>query len=147
MIAQGVSAINYTDNTAKDGNTYYYVVSAVNANGESHNSSQESATLPLSVPTPFTATAISKSQINLAWSYDTTKANVSQFQIQRSTNSNFSANLWSITITATDNVVKNYSYSNTGLKANTTYYYRVLAFNSTVSSDYSGTASATTPRR
>src|SRR5205814_1331481 len=37
------------------------------------------------------------------------------------------------------------SYHNTGLTANTTYYYRVRSYNSAGDSGYSNTASATTP--
>jgi hypothetical protein len=37
------TASNYTDNTAANGSTYYYVVSAVNSYGESANSSEASA--------------------------------------------------------------------------------------------------------
>jgi hypothetical protein len=36
------------------------------------------------------------------------------------------------------------SYLNTGLAANTTYYYKVVAYNSAGASDYSSTASVTT---
>jgi hypothetical protein len=42
-IAPGVAATSYTDTTAANGTTYYYVVSAVNASGESANSSEVSA--------------------------------------------------------------------------------------------------------
>jgi hypothetical protein len=43
-IASGVSATSYTDTTAVNGTTYYYVVSAVNSAGESANSAEASAT-------------------------------------------------------------------------------------------------------
>lgn len=44
LIASGVTVTSYTDTTALNGSTYYYVVSAINASGESANSSQASAT-------------------------------------------------------------------------------------------------------
>ncbi len=48
-----VSTTNYVDTSVFNGNTYYYVVSALNPGGESANSSEVSATVPLPpVPTP-----------------------------------------------------------------------------------------------
>jgi uncharacterized protein (DUF2141 family) len=44
LIASGVTAHSYTDNAASGGVAYYYVVSGVNANGESLNSPEASAT-------------------------------------------------------------------------------------------------------
>jgi fibronectin type 3 domain-containing protein len=43
-IATGITTMSYTDTGLNNGTTYYYVVSAVNAAGESGNSSQVSAT-------------------------------------------------------------------------------------------------------
>ncbi len=45
-VTEGVTATTYTDATVASGGTYYYVVSAVNAAGESPNSSEVSITLP-----------------------------------------------------------------------------------------------------
>ncbi|PYL06048.1 MAG: hypothetical protein DME34_09950, partial [Verrucomicrobia bacterium] len=39
------------------------------------------------------------------------------------------------------------SYANTGLKRNTSYSYRVRAYNSSANSAYSNTATAKTPRK
>jgi hypothetical protein len=43
-IATGVTSASYTDSSVTGGTTYYYVVSAVNPQGESPNSNQASAT-------------------------------------------------------------------------------------------------------
>jgi DNA/RNA endonuclease G (NUC1) len=43
-IASSIAVTNYTDNTAVNGTTYFYVVSASNAQGESGNSNEVSAT-------------------------------------------------------------------------------------------------------
>jgi hypothetical protein len=54
IIATGVTAASYTDSGLVNGTTYYYVVSAVNGNGESANSNEASAT-----PVGAAATSIS----------------------------------------------------------------------------------------
>ena len=46
IIATGVTATNYDDTALAGGTIYYYLVSAVNTNGESLNSAQASATTP-----------------------------------------------------------------------------------------------------
>lgn len=50
-VATGLTATSYTDTNLTNGTTYYYVVSAVNANGESANSTQVSVQ-PQSIPAP-----------------------------------------------------------------------------------------------
>jgi hypothetical protein len=51
LVASGISATSYTDTTVANGTTYYYVVTAVNAGGESLNSNEASAT-PAAAPSP-----------------------------------------------------------------------------------------------
>ena len=52
-IATTGTATSYTDTTVINGNTYYYVISAVNAGGEGPNSAEVSITVPLPpVPDP-----------------------------------------------------------------------------------------------
>jgi len=63
--------------------------------------------------------------------------NETSFKIQRKTGSGS----WSTIHTTSANTT---SYQNTGLSANTTYYYRVYAYNSYGNSGYSNTANATT---
>ena len=46
VIAASIAATNYSDRSVAPATTYYYVVSAVNTNGESVNSAQASATTP-----------------------------------------------------------------------------------------------------
>jgi len=45
-VTEGVTATTYTDSTVTNGGTYYYVVTAVNAFGESPNSAQVTVTMP-----------------------------------------------------------------------------------------------------
>jgi alpha-tubulin suppressor-like RCC1 family protein len=85
-------------------------------------------------PSGLTASAVSSSQINLSW---TDSNNETGFKIERKTG----AGSWSQIATVGANVT---SYSNTGLAANTTYTYRVRAYNAAGDSAYSNEASATT---
>ncbi len=56
-IATGVTATSYTNTGLANGTTYFYVVSAVNASGESANSNQASAT-PTATSTTVTFTPV-----------------------------------------------------------------------------------------
>jgi hypothetical protein len=49
-IATGVTSLSYTDTGVSAGNTYYYVVSAVNSAGEGPNSNEATITLPTGGP-------------------------------------------------------------------------------------------------
>jgi len=91
-------------------------------------------TLP-AAPSNLTATAVSSSQINLAWTDNS--SNETLFKIERSTDG---TNFGQIA-TVGSNVT---SYSNTGLIASTLYSYRVRANNAAGNSAYSNTAGATT---
>lgn len=52
-IASGVTSASYTDSPLTNGTTYYYVVSSVNASGESDNSEQEDATPNTTITVTF----------------------------------------------------------------------------------------------
>ena len=88
-------------------------------------------------PADLTATAVSSSQINLAWVDSATTEQ--GFKIERCTGAGCSNFTQIATVGA--NVT---SYSNTGLAASTSYSYRVRAYNGGGDSAYSNTASATT---
>ncbi len=88
-------------------------------------------------PSGLTATAISRSRIDLIWADN---ANTETgFKIERSAN----GTSWSQIATVGPNVR---NYSSTGLSANRLYYYRVRAYNSLGNSPYSNTATARTLR-
>ena len=87
-------------------------------------------------PSNLTATPISSSQINLSWTDNS--GNETGFKIERGTSS---SGPFSQIATVSANVK---TYQNTGLKRNTTYYYRVRAYNAAGNSEYSNTATAKT---
>ncbi|HEX8423021.1 MAG TPA: metallophosphoesterase, partial [Pyrinomonadaceae bacterium] len=90
---------------------------------------------PPAAPTNLSATTVSTSQIDLAWTNNST--NEDGFQVEQSTDG--------VNFTRIATVAPNVNaYSNTGLQPAATYYYRVRAFNSGGDGAYSPTASATT---
>jgi len=88
---------------------------------------------PPAAPTGLTATPASASQINLAWSG---VSGANGYQVERSPDGSTG---WNAVGTPTSP-----SFSDLGLTASTTYYYRVEATNVAGTSTPSGTASATT---
>ncbi len=86
-------------------------------------------------PSGLTATAVSRSRIDLAWTDNA--FNEWGFRIERSRN----ATSWHQIASVGRDVT---AYSSTGLRRATTYYFRVLAYNGAANSAYSNTASATT---
>src|SRR5207244_1395396 len=129
------NATTYSDTGLTVSTTYYYRVratSAVNGDSAYSNTSRAHASGPLAAPSNLTATAISTSQINLAWTDNSSTED--GFKIEQSTDN--------VSFTQIATVGANVTtYSNSGLNASTTYYYRVRA-TSTLSgdSDYSNTA-------
>jgi fibronectin type 3 domain-containing protein len=130
-------ATSFTDATASNGVTYFYAVSAVNGSGETINSGQAKAMPTDIVPTPptgLTATAVSASRIELAW---TNSPGASSYTVKRATvdGGPYAAISSGVTFT---------SFGNTGLAAGTPYFYVVSATNHIGQSANSTQASATT---
>ena len=144
-IASVASNVTTYSNTGLLASTpYTYRVRAYNAGGDSEYSNQASATtlaaptLP-ATPSNLTATAVSRSQINVAWKDNAD--NETGFRIERcrgSSCTNFAA-----IATVGQNAT---SYQNRGLSRATTYRYRVRAYNAAGNSAYSNIVSATTRR-
>jgi hypothetical protein len=86
-------------------------------------------------PTNLVATAVSSTQITLSWIDNSD--NETGFKVERSRNGTTFSQLARRGANVT-------TFSNTGLAASTTYYYRVCAYNSGGNSAYSNVASATT---
>ncbi|MGD0017619.1 MAG: Ig-like domain-containing protein [Verrucomicrobiia bacterium] len=91
------------------------------------------------LPSPLTATAVSSSQIDLSWTDNST--NEDGFAIERAPDSSGSPGTWAQIATVGANVT---NYSDTELSPNTTYWYRVRAYNSCGDSNYSNQTSART---
>jgi rhamnogalacturonan endolyase len=90
---------------------------------------------PPAAPSSLTATAVSSSRIDLSWTDDSSDED--GFKIERSTDGTSFTQIATVGANVT-------TYSDTGLSASTTYYYRVRAHNSAGDSSYSNTANATT---
>ena len=122
-------ALTYTNVGAALGTTYYYKVEALNASGKSIGFSAivEGKVAPV--------LAVGYSSVSgkpqLTWK---AVPGATEYQVYRSTQQN-SGYTKINTTTAT-------SYVNTGAKAGTTYYYRIVAVKGTAASDFSNIVSA-----
>ncbi len=141
----GANSTSFSNTGLTASTSYSYRIRAYNAVGDfDYSNTSSAATLAApalpAAPTNLTAAAVSKSQINLNWTDNAT--NESGFYIERckgSTCTNFSQ------IAAVGANVT--AYSSIKLNANTTYRFRVRAYNPSGTSGYSNIAAATTPRR
>ena len=139
-----VTTTTYVNTGAKDGVTYYYMVTAVNDSGESAFSNtvsgQNKAVTPKpSAPVVKIGHSASSGKPMLTWN---AVSGATSYKVYRATSQNGTYSLLG-TVTAT-------SYINTGAKDGVTYYYKVKAVNSAGESAYSNTVSgqskAVTPK-
>ena len=127
---------SYTDTTVTNGTTYDYVVTAVNAAGQSGNSNQATAT-PMAAPTapvpPLNLTATGgNQQVSLAW---TASTGATSYNVKRA-----ATNGGPYTTVASP---AGTSYTDTTVTNETTYYYVVTAVSASGESANSNQASAT----
>ncbi len=130
----------YSDTTLVGSTTYSYRVRAVNTGGSSPYSNVSEATTPPApplAPNSLTATAVSSTQVNLAWTDSATDE--AGFRVERCEGVGC-ATFAEIGQTAA-NVT---SYSDLQRAPGTSYTYRVRAFNTGGTSAYSNSASVTT---
>jgi len=120
--------------------TYYWRVNARNSFGSTSSWStsryfKTAVGPPPNAPSDLIATPISSSQINLTWQDNS--SDETGFKIERKTGTGSYSQIATVGANVT-------SYSNTGLTAGTTYYYRVRAYKGTLNSNYCEESSATT---
>jgi fibronectin type 3 domain-containing protein len=131
--------------------TYYYRVAAVDNSGNIGSLSSEqfgttssgTDTTPPSQVTGLTITPISSSQLNLVWTANS-EPDLNHYNVYRGTTSGFTVTPGTTVPTATPT---SNSFSNSGLTASTTYYYRVAAVDNSgnigsLSTQQSGTTQA-----
>jgi hypothetical protein len=142
----GANLATWTDYNASVGQSYSYRVRVWNSDGYSGYSNTATIVMPGGSATPppapsnLTAQAVSKTQINLSWTNNSTdQAGVRIERCRGSTCTNF-ALIATVSGTAT-------TYADSGLSGNTVYQYRVSAYNSAGNSIYSNIASAKTPKK
>jgi len=134
----GVNGSFYSNNGLADGTKYYYRVRTYNDIGESpvQQGTEATAITPLNPPTNLREVSISSSQIQIAWS-DNSTTEQSYLIERRTLNTDF---------VQVGQVGQNIStFTNTGLDAATKYSYRVKAYNPVAGySAYSNEISVTT---
>ena len=138
-----VTTTSYTNTGAKEGTTYYYKVKAANGAGESAYSNVVSGKVVVTpkpaAPVVKIGNSASSGKPMLTWS---AVSDATSYKVYRATSQNGTYSLLG-TVTTT-------SYTNTGAKAGTTYYYKVKAVNSAGESAYSnivsGQAKSVTPK-
>ena len=119
------------------GTTQHYRVRAINGTGASawsNVATAQTGTVP-AAPTGLTATAVSSTQINLAWTDPATTE--TGFEIERSPDGTTFTPLATVAANVT-------AYAHTGLTGGTTQHYRVRAINGTGASAWSNVATAQT---
>jgi fibronectin type 3 domain-containing protein len=129
-------AANFTDTTVTNGTTYFYVVSALNAVGESANSAQANATpaapaTPPAAPTGLQATG-GNAQVSLTW---TASTGATSYHVKRSTTSGSGYTQIAAPTAA--------NFTDTTVTNGTTYFYVVSALNAAGESANSAQATAT----
>lgn len=134
---------SYADTGLTASTSYTYRVHAYNTAGTSDYTNESSATTQVAptvpaAPTSLTATTVSRTQINLSWADNA--GNEDGYYVERCKGP-ATCTTYTRIATLGANVT---TYQNTGLSKNTTYTYRVRAYNAAGTSVYSNTATAKT---
>ena len=126
-----------TINSLIEGTQYYFRLQGVNAGGRSAYSNETSVTTVLASPGSLRAQALSSSKVRLNWT--DRSATETGFRIERSplTDTHF-REIATVGANTT-------SFTDTGLREGTEYYYRVRAYNAYTTSAYSNEKSQLRP--
>lgn len=141
----GSNAVSFSVTGLSASTTYSYRVASFNSAGNSSFSNTASATTsgpPAPVPAApsgLSAEAVSRTQINLSWTDNS--GDESGFRIERCKNPNCTSFVQIAQVGA--NVT---TFADTTVNRNTSYNYRVRAFNAAGNSAYTNTANAKTPK-
>ena len=131
-IATGLTGTSYTNTGLASGKQYFYLLTAVNANGESALSTEVTNIAPVpTAPTGLTATS-GNTQVILTW---TAVTGATSYSLYRATVSG-AETLYKTNLTGT-------TYTDTGLTDGTVYFYTLSAVNTSGASAQSNEASAT----
>lgn len=139
----GANVTTYSSTGLTAATTYWYRVRSYNAVGTSAYSGETSVTTmsAAAAPSGLTATAVSTSRINLAWTDNS--ADESGFRIERAPDAAGVPGTFALIASVGANVT---TYGNTGLATGTQYWYRVRAYNAVGNSTYSNIAGTMTMR-
>lgn len=135
----GTNSTGLTITELSPNTTYFYRIRSVNSWGSSAFTNEVTITMPHGIPlapSELQAEAVSATQIDLEW-IDNSDNEIG-FKIERKIGEN--GNYIQITQTGEDET----SYQDIGLELNTTYFYRVYAFNGYAASEYSEEVSEAT---
>jgi len=120
LVVTNVSGTNYVNTNIVSGTTYYYVVTALNTNGESMNSPEASA-VPTGAPPIPTGLGANPDNtvVHLGW---TASAGATGYNVLRS----LTSGIGYVTVATNWSSI---TYDDTGLTNGTTYYYVVESVN------------------
>ncbi len=135
--AANVTAYTDKDGDLTDGTFYLYQVCSTNSAGDSLFSNEVGGMTALNKPTAAKATAISSSQIDLAWVDNSSSETGYKIERKKTSGGTYAQ------IASVEAGVQNYS-DTTELEPDTRYYYRVRATNGMIDSDYSNEPFAVT---
>ena len=144
VAAASATATSYVDSTVSGSTRYYYRLATVNVAGNGPWSTSANITTPVAVAGAPVASAVNTPistnapSITVNWTA-TPPAGVTGFVIQRARNTQFTTNMVQTSV----NGAALRTFSDTGLGANTTYYYRVAMVSPLGNSAWSNTVTIT----